>query len=109
MEPTAPTADRDDLAVNAPPGVTLHAPLRPGYEAVLTPEALGFVADLVRRFGPRVRELLARRREVQARLDAGARLDFLAETAEVRAAGWTVAELPADLRDRRVEITGPVD
>ena len=84
-------------------------PRLPSAEAVLTPEALAFVADLVRTFGARREALLARRREVQARLDAGERFDFLDETADVRAGGWKVAPLPADLLDRRVEITGPVD
>ncbi|HSB61469.1 MAG TPA: malate synthase A, partial [Vicinamibacteria bacterium] len=77
--------------------------------AVLTPEATAFVADLVREFAPRVDALLARRHEVQARYDAGARPDFLPETREVRESAWTVAPLPEDLQDRRVEITGPVD
>ncbi|HVY44573.1 MAG TPA: malate synthase A [Minicystis sp.] len=76
---------------------------------VLTKEALAFVGALAAEFTPRRDELLARRREVQARLDAGERLDFLASTAGVRAGDWTVAETPKDLRDRRVEITGPVD
>ena len=76
---------------------------------ILTAEATGFVADLVREFGDRRDELLRRRREVQASYDAGSHPDFLAETAEVRASDWTVAPLPKDLLDRRVEITGPVD
>jgi malate synthase len=76
---------------------------------VLTPEALAFVEDLVRRFAPRIDELLARRRAVQARFDAGVKPDFLAETASVRSSDWTVAPEPSDLQDRRVEITGPVD
>jgi malate synthase len=80
-----------------------------GDEAVLTPEALAFVAELVRAFAPRIEALLAARRERQARFDAGERPDFLPETAAVRADGWTVAPLPHDLQDRRVEITGPVD
>jgi malate synthase len=84
-------------------------PALPGSGVILTPEALAFVADLVRAFGARREALLARRREVQVRLDAGERFDFLPETAEVRAGDWKVAKLPADLLDRRVEITGPVD
>jgi malate synthase len=78
-------------------------------EQILTPEALQFVVDLERRFGPRRRELLAARAERQKRLDAGERPGFLPQTAEIRAGSWTVAPLPADLLDRRVEITGPVD
>ena len=92
-----------------PAGVALSGPLRPGYDAVLTTDALAFVADLARTFTPRVTELLARRRERQTRLDAGERPDFLPETADVRSREWTVAPLPDDLLDRRVEITGPTD
>ena len=76
---------------------------------VLTPDAIAFVADLHRKFDARRRELLAAREARQARFDAGELPDFLAETAEVRAGDWTVAPIPADLQDRRVEITGPVD
>jgi malate synthase len=92
-----------------PAGVALSGPLRPGYDAVLTSDALAFVADLARTFAPRVTELLARRRERQTRFDAGERPDFLPETADVRSREWTVAPLPNDLLDRRVEITGPTD
>ena len=76
---------------------------------VLTPEALSFIAALTRRFRPRLQELLARRRDVQASWDDGARPTFLAETREIRESAWTVAPIPDDLADRRVEITGPVD
>ena len=76
---------------------------------VLTPEALAFVAELHRRFNGRRLELLAARAERQKRFDAGEKPDFLAETAAVRAGDWKVAPIPADLQDRRVEITGPVD
>jgi malate synthase len=89
--------------------VTIRGPLGPGYDAVLTPDALSFVADLARRFEPRRAELLARRQEVQRRLDTGAMPDFLSETADVRSGGWRVAPVPEALSDRRVEITGPVD
>ncbi len=92
-----------------PKGVTLSAPVRPQYAAVLSAEALAFVADLARTFRPRVKELLAKRRDRQARLDAGERPDFLPETADVRARDWKVSPLPKDLLDRRVEITGPDD
>ncbi len=81
-----------------------------GADRVLTAPAVAFVEDLTRRFRPRIDELLERRKTVQARFDAGAKPDFLAETANVRAdASWRVAPPPADLQDRRVEITGPVD
>src|SRR5258705_14023309 len=76
---------------------------------VLTPAAVAFVEDLTRRFRPRIEELLTRRRAAQQRLDSGQRLDFLPDTAEVRRSDWRVAPIPADLQDRRVEITGPVD
>jgi len=84
-------------------------PIREGYEAILSPAAMQFVAALAKRFGPRVDELLERRKVRQAEIDSGRLPDFLPETAEVRASGWRVGEIPADLRDRRVEITGPVD
>jgi len=76
---------------------------------ILTPGALAFVAELHRRFDPERRRLLTARQERQERLDAGERPDFLAETREIRESDWTVAPAPDDLRDRRVEITGPVD
>jgi len=79
------------------------------YEDILTPAAREFVADLTRRFRWRLEKLLERRREQQARFDAGERPRFLPETAHIRAGEWTVAPVPADLLDRRVEITGPVD
>jgi malate synthase len=78
-------------------------------DRVLTPAAIAFVEDLTRRFRPRIEELLATRRTAQERLDAGGRLDFRPETAEIRRSDWRVAPIPDDLQDRRVEITGPVD
>ena len=92
-----------------PEGVEVRGPIVPGSDAVLSAEALAFVAKLERRFGPRRRALLARRRETQAKLDAGWRPEFPEATADLRNAEWTVAPIPEDLRDRRVEITGPVD
>jgi malate synthase len=80
-----------------------------GDATILTPAALGFVADLVRRFAGRVDALLEARRGVQARYDAGALPDFAPETRAVREGAWTVAAPPPDLQDRRVEITGPTD
>ncbi|MGD0677799.1 MAG: malate synthase A [Polyangiaceae bacterium] len=97
-----------DLAL--PPGVSLSGQtIEPAYKDVLDLRALDFVAQLTRRFGRRVSELLARRRERQARFDAGELPDFLSETESVRSSDWTVAPLPPDLLDRRVEITGPTD
>jgi malate synthase len=76
---------------------------------ILTPDALAFVAELQRRFGPERERLLAARSERQARLDGGELPDFLDETREIREGDWRVAPAPPDLHDRRVEITGPVD
>jgi malate synthase len=78
-------------------------------EEILTPEALAFVADLQERFGARRDELLAARRTRRDEISRTGRLDFLAETADVRAGDWQVAPAPADLQDRRVEITGPTE
>src|SRR3974390_3895334 len=91
------------------PGVKVLGALDKNTDQILTPEALKFVVELERRFGPRRRELLAARVARQARLDAGERPDFLPQTAELRKGDWKVAPLPKDLLDRRVEITGPVD
>ena len=80
-----------------------------GYEAILSPEALAFLARLHRFAEPRRQKLLQARRERQARLDAGALPDFRDDTASIRDGDWTVAAIPAALQDRRVEITGPVE
>jgi malate synthase len=89
--------------------VALTGPTVSQQAEVLTPAAFAFVAELARAFTPRVDELLARRLAEKARIDREGRLDFLPSTESVRAGDWTVAPLPADLADRRVEITGPVD
>lgn len=88
---------------------TVPAPASAAQSAVLGPDALAFLADLHRRFDARRRELLAARKVRQARFDAGDLPNFLAGTKAVRGGDWTVAPIPAALRDRRVEITGPVD
>ena len=85
------------------------SPARPDGEGILTPEALEFLGELVERFAPRVEQLLRAREQRQARLDAGEMPDFLAETRAIREGDWKVAPIPADLQDRRVEITGPTD
>jgi malate synthase len=97
------------MSLTLPAGMTIDAPILPGFETVLTPEALAFVADLHRRFEPRRQELLAARVERAARLDAGERPDFLEATRHVREGDWRIAPLPAALECRRVEITGPVE
>jgi malate synthase len=76
---------------------------------ILTPEAGAFLTKLAREFEPRRQQLLTRRRARQQQIDAGQYPDFLPETAAIREAEWTVAPIPHDLLDRRVEITGPVD
>jgi malate synthase len=78
-------------------------------EQILTPEALAFVADLQERFGARRDELLELRRQRRVEVARTHRFDFLAETRHLREGDWTVAPAPADLRDRRVEITGPTE
>src|SRR5216684_8676188 len=76
---------------------------------VLTSEAQAFLSKLAARFEPRRQELLARRRTVQQDIDNGKLPDLLPETVGIRQGNWKVAPIPKDLRDRRVEITGPVD
>jgi malate synthase len=89
-------------------GVRVLGPAEERFDEVLTDEALAFVAALEREFGPRRLELLEQRRRQQAALDGGELPDFLPAT-DVRDGDWRVAEAPAELLDRRVEITGPVD
>jgi malate synthase len=97
------------MSLNLPAGLRITAPVEPGFEAILTPDALAFVAKLHRAFNARRKKLLAARAERARRLDAGERPEFLAETASVRAGEWRIAPLPKALECRRVEITGPVD
>jgi malate synthase len=91
------------------PGIEIAGRITPEYAEILTPEAVGFAARLQRTFGGRRAELLARRAARQTELDAGMRPDLLPETRAVREGDWVCAPYPADLADRRVEITGPVD
>ncbi len=95
--------------IASPPGLQILGPILPGYERVLTHEALSFVAALARQFTARIEEALQARVERQKRFDTGELPDFLEETAHVREGDWKVAPLPHDLLDRRVEITGPID
>jgi malate synthase len=90
-------------------GLQLVGPLAPEYGRILTSEALAFISALERRFGERREDLIDRRHARHKRLLAGELPDFLPETAEVRASTWKVARAPEDLRDRRVEITGPAE
>ncbi len=95
--------------MTAAAGAELAGAAAPRADEVLTPEAVAFVVELERRFGPRRLELLAARAERQERLDAGELPDFLPETREIREGDWTIEPAPEPLRDRRVEITGPTD
>ena len=90
-------------------GVTLEGPSVDRQAEILTPQAVGFVAALAREFEPRRRELLAAREKRQAEFDAGVLPDFLTATWSVRDGDWRGPSIPADMRDRRVEITGPTD
>ncbi|MGE0637978.1 MAG: malate synthase A [Bacteroidia bacterium] len=88
---------------------SLKAELLPGFEEILSDEALDFVVKLQRKFNKRRLELLAARVEKQKQIDSGKLPDFLPETKSIREDEWVAAPIPADLQDRRVEITGPVD
>jgi malate synthase len=92
-----------------PHGIEITAPVPPEFAEMLTPGAMDLVAKLMREFGPARAQLLQRRAERQAEFDAGVKPDFLPTTRAIRESDWTVAPIPADLRDRRVEITGPAD
>src|SRR5262245_26922244 len=96
-------------AQNLPAGLEIRAPLLTGFDSVLTPAATEFIVDLTRRFGGRVAELLAARAARQLELDTGKLPDFLPQTRQIRESEWRVTSIPADLTDRRVEITGPTD
>jgi malate synthase len=95
--------------MSLPQGVEIKAPIKPGYDRILSTDALALVAKLHRTFETRRQELLSKRVERTRRLDAGERPDFLAETKWIRDGNWKIAPIPADLQCRRVEITGPVE
>lgn len=90
-------------------GILVTTHVSPGMQEILTAEALGFVAAIERKFGARRRELIVAREDFQTRLDSGELPKFLPETADIRTKDWTVRPAPSSLKDRRVEITGPVD
>ncbi len=87
--------------------IEVHGPAVDRSQEVLTPEALAFLGELHYNFAPRRDELLAARRTRRERIAAGERPNFLEATEEIRTSDWQVAPAPRDLRDRRVEITGP--
>ena len=96
-------------ATALPEGIAILGPIPAGYEQILTPQAITFVAKLARKFENRRRELMAQRVKRQAEFDIGKLPDFLPETRSIRESEWSVGPIPSDLQDRRVEITGPTD
>ncbi len=87
----------------------LRAAVAPHHQPILTIEALAFIEALASRFAARRDELLAKRAARQKRFDAGEKPDFISDTKHIREGDWKIAPIPAELLDRRVEITGPVD
>ena len=102
-------SQRKDADETLETGIEIAGPAVPGRDEILSAEACAFVAMLERSFRDERRRLLAARAEFQDRIDAGENPAFRPETEAIRACDWTVAGTPADLTDRRVEITGPVD
>ena len=96
-------------AQNAVAGIEVTGPVSAEFSRILTPEALAFVGGLARQFDTRRKELLDRRQQVQADIDAGKLPDFLPETRSIREGNWKIEPVPDDLKNRRTEITGPVD
>ncbi|MGB3464616.1 MAG: malate synthase A [Cyclobacteriaceae bacterium] len=92
-----------------PEGLTITGDIQEGYEEILSPAALRFLMALHRHFDESRKMLLQKRTDRQAKIDDGELPGFAEETREIRDAGWQVSPIPADLIDRRVEITGPVD
>ncbi|MFC3052230.1 malate synthase A [Kordiimonas pumila] len=97
------------LTEKAHAALKLTGTIETGFDRVLTPAAIAFVADLEERFGDRRRALIKARSDRQARLDGNELPDFRADTKDIRESDWTILGTPDDLQDRRVEITGPVD
>lgn len=89
--------------------IEIKANVTSEYAQILTPEALAFVEKLQRNFNRKRLELIAARQNRQREIDGGKLPDFLPETKNIRESDWVTAPIPADLQDRRVEITGPVD
>jgi malate synthase len=99
----------NEQAGSAGRGVRILGDTSPAFDEILSEPALEFVASLTREFSPQIRKLLSLRVKRQQAIDAGEMPDFLPETVEIRTSDWQVTRTPADLRDRRVEITGPTD
>jgi malate synthase len=99
----------DPGVIQMPEGMEINGEIKPGYENVLTKDALQFVADIARKFDQTRRDLLATREARQAKWDAGALPDFLSETKDIRDGDWKIAGVPDDLQKRWVELTGPTE
>lgn len=108
-QPRPPAPPKPATTSTPKTGVKLSGRMGPGYDSILTTQAIDFVVGLERRFRPDIKRLLAAREDRQRRLDAGEKPDFLPETVNIRNGDWTVAPLPRDLNDRRVELLAPVD
>ena len=92
-----------------PAGIDINVSVTPEQADILTTDALVLIAELARKFEPVRASLLERRVQRQRELEAGKQFDFLDETASVRNGDWKIAPQPAELQDRRVEITGPAE
>jgi len=90
-------------------GVEILGEITPQYEEILTPDAIVFIRDLHRMFNKQRKQLLQKRKDLQEEINQGKKLNFLDNKAAIRDINWVVAPIPADLQDRRTEITGPVD
>ena len=97
------------MSAPLPQGVAVSGAITPAFAEILSPEALGFVAKLHRKFESRRQELLVARAARQREFDQGKLPDFLPQTKSIREGDWVVAAQPKDMLDRRVEITGPTD
>src|SRR2546427_8388889 len=86
--------------------VQVQGPVEPGFESILSQDALNFVATLVLEFGERLEDLLQQRQVKPERVRMGELPGFLIETSSVRDRVWTIGDIPSDLKNRRVEITG---
>ena len=90
-------------------GIQIVGELLPGFEEILSRDALTFIEQLEKKFGTRRKELLMKRQQKQTEIDQGKLPSFLPETEYIRKGEWKIWPLPKDLQDRRVEITGPTD
>ena len=92
-----------------PSGLLISGNISPAFATVLTPDALTFFVKLATKFEPTRQSLLEARAMRQKQFDSGTLPDFLPATEHIRDGNWVVAPVPADIQDRRVEITGPTD